>query len=61
MKITARSFLHHQVRNIIGTLTLVGSQKWSIDDFKKALEACDRRAGGPTAPPEGLYFLHIEY
>ena len=61
MKITARSFLHHQVRNIIGTLTLVGSQKWSIDDFKQALEACDRRAGGPTAPPEVLYFLHIEY
>ena len=61
MKVTARSFLHHQVRNIIGTLTLVGAQKWSVADFKKALEACDRKAGGPTAPAEGLYFIHIEY
>lgn len=61
MTITARSFLHHQVRNIIGTLTLVGSEKWTLSDFKKALESCDRRAGGPTAPAEGLYFQHIEY
>lgn len=61
MKITAKSFLHHQVRNIIGTLTLVGSQKWTIDDFKKAFKSCDRRAGGPTAPAEGLYFFNIEY
>lgn len=61
MEIQARSFLHHQVRNIIGSLVLVGAGKWSIEDFKKAFEAKDRRAGGPTAPAEGLYFAKILY
>ncbi len=57
----ARSFLHHQVRNMVGTLSLVGKGKWSMEDVKKALNACDRRAGGPTAPPDGLYFVRVAY
>ncbi len=61
MTITAKSFLHHQVRNIMGSLVLVGTNKWSADDLKKALEAKDRKAGGPTAPATGLYFYNIEY
>jgi tRNA pseudouridine38-40 synthase len=50
----ARSFLHHQVRNIAGTLKLVGLGRWRPDDVASALAARDRRAGGPTAPPEGF-------
>lgn len=61
MIIKARSFLHHQVRNIIGSLVNVGCGKWSITDFQKAFEAKDRRAGGQTAPAQGLYFMHIDY
>lgn len=61
MQIKAKSFLHHQVRNIIGTLVLVGQKKWSIDDFKNALEKKDRKAGGPTAPADGLYFISVKY
>ena len=57
----ARSFLHHMVRNIVGTLELVGSGKWSADDVLKALEARDRTAAGPTAPPEGLYLVDVRY
>ncbi len=48
-------FLHRQVRNMAGTLKLVGLGRWHADDVARALAACDRRAGGPTAPPEGLY------
>lgn len=58
---SARSFLHHQVRNMVGTLKLVGEGKWTPDDVTKALEARDRAAGGPTAPPDGLYFVAVEY
>lgn len=57
----ARSFLHHQVRIMVGSLGLVGKGKWSPDDMKNALEACDRTKGGPTAPPEGLYLTHVDY
>ena len=57
----ARSFLHHQVRNIAGTLKLVGLGRWHSDDVARALAARDRRAGGPTAPPEGLYLVEIRY
>jgi tRNA pseudouridine38-40 synthase len=57
----ARSFLHHQVRNIVGTLRLVGEGKWSKDDLAAALEAKDRTKGGPTAPPDGLYLTRVAY
>lgn len=57
----ARSFLHHQVRNIVGTLRLVGEGKWNVGDVKRALDARDRSAGGATAPPEGLYLVSVRY
>lgn len=57
----ARSFLHHQVRNMVGTLALVGQGKWAADDVTAALNACDRSQGGPTAPPDGLYFMRVQF
>jgi len=57
----ARSFLYHQVRNMVGTLALVGTGQWTLDAFQKAFAACDRRAGGPTAPAHGLYFKAVTY
>jgi tRNA pseudouridine38-40 synthase len=57
----ARSFLHRQVRNMAGTLKLVGLGRWHPDDVARALAARDRRAGGPTAPPEGLYLVEVRY
>ena len=50
-----------KVRNIAGTLKLVGLERWHPDDVARALAARDRRAGGPTAPPEGLYLVEIRY
>ncbi len=60
-KVVAKSFLHHQVRNMVGTLVLVGRDKWPIARVKTALEAQDRRAGGTRAPAEGLYFKKVYY
>jgi tRNA pseudouridine38-40 synthase len=57
----ARSFLHHQVRNMVGTLKLVGEGKWTARDVAGALAARNRSAAGPTAPPEGLYFARVKY
>ena len=57
----ARSFLHHQVRNLVGSLKLIGLHRWSADDLRAALQARDRRRGGPTAPPEGLYLVKVFY
>ncbi len=57
----ARSFLHHQVRSIVGSLKLVGQGKWSIKDFKSALEAKERQRCGSLAPPSGLYLMKIDY
>lgn len=57
----AKSFLHHQIRNIAGTLKLVGEGKWTPEDVKTALEAKDRTKGGPMAPSSGLYFVRIDY
>jgi tRNA pseudouridine38-40 synthase len=57
----ARSFLHHQVRNMAGTLKLVGEGKWSADDVAAALAASDRSQAGPTAPAEGLYLTRVDY
>jgi tRNA pseudouridine38-40 synthase len=60
-ELEAMSFLHHQVRNFVGTLSLVGEGKWTPDDMKAALEAKDRTKGGPTAPADGLYLVRIDY
>ncbi len=57
----ARSFLHHQVRNMVGSLKLVGEGKWSPEDLAAALAAKDRRAAGPTAPAQGLYLTAVTY
>jgi tRNA pseudouridine38-40 synthase len=57
----ARSFLHNQVRIMVGTLKLVGEGKWTPDDVAAALAARDRTRGGPTAPPEGLYLADVRY
>ena len=58
---SARSFLHHQVRSMVGSLKLVGEGKWSQSDLAAALAARDRRACGPVAPPHGLYFVKVDY
>ena len=57
----ARSFLHHQVRSMVGCLALVGRGQWSPEDIGKALEARDRAALGLNAPPHGLYFAGAIY
>ncbi|MCH8808925.1 MAG: tRNA pseudouridine(38-40) synthase TruA [Proteobacteria bacterium] len=57
----ARSFLHHQVRNMAGSLRLAGEGKWSRADMERALAARDRRAAGPTAPADGLYLIGVRY
>lgn len=59
--VRARSFLHHQVRNMVGTLKMVGEGKWDKQRVLEALEARDRKAGGPTAPAAGLYFESVRY
>lgn len=58
---TARSFLHNQIRSIAGTLAKVGDGAWQPDDIAKALEARDRKACGPVAPPCGLYLMRVDY
>jgi tRNA pseudouridine38-40 synthase len=57
----ARSFLHHQVRSMVGCLAMVGRGQWQPDDMRKALEAKDRTALGFNAPPDGLYFVEAVY
>src|SRR3954466_13888756 len=57
----ARSFLHHQVRSMVGCLALVGRGQWEPSDMRKALEARDRSALGFNAPPQGLYFVEALY
>ena len=57
----ARSFLHHQVRNFVGSLTWVGDGKWIPGHIEKVLLSKDRRAGGPTAPADGLYLCGVYY
>jgi len=58
---SARSFLHNQVRSMVGSLKLVGEGRWTKHDLKHALEARDRNACGPVAPPYGLYLLRVDY
>ena len=57
----ARSFLHHQVRSMVGCLALVGRGQWRPDDIRRALQAQDRAALGLNAPPHGLYFVEAIY
>jgi tRNA pseudouridine38-40 synthase len=57
----ARSFLHHQVRSMVGSLVHVGEGKWSADDLAAALAARDRAHCGQVAPPHGLYLVRVEY
>ena len=57
----ARSFLHSQVRSMVGSLVWVGEGRWSADDLAAALAARNRAACGPVAPPEGLYLVRVEY
>ena len=61
VRASARSFLHHQVRSMVGSLKLVGTGKWERADLRKALEARDRKACGPVAPPDGLYLTRVDY
>ena len=58
---SARSFLHSQVRSMVGSLKLVGEGKWSPSDLRAALDARDRSACGPVAPPHGLYLVRVDY
>jgi tRNA pseudouridine38-40 synthase len=59
--VSARSFLHSQVRSMVGSLALVGEGKWSADDLSAALAARDRTRCGPLAPPDGLYLMRVDY
>jgi tRNA pseudouridine38-40 synthase len=61
VRATARSFLHHQVRNIVGSLRLVGEGKWTAVDLKTVLDLRDRTRAGPKAPAGGLYFTEVLY
>jgi tRNA pseudouridine38-40 synthase len=57
----ARSFLHHQVRNMVGTLKLIGEGRWPIEQIETVLAARERAAAGPTAPACGLYLVRVDY
>ena len=57
----ARSFLHHQVRNMVGSLRLVGDGRWQPADMDRVLALRDRGAAGPTAPPDGLFLTGVRY
>jgi tRNA pseudouridine38-40 synthase len=61
IRASARSFLHHQVRSMVGSLKLVGEGKWSARALADALKAADRSRCGPVAPPEGLYLVRVDY
>ncbi len=61
IRASARSFLHHQVRSMVGSLELVGAGRWSADDLAAALAARDRTRCGPMAPAAGLYFVSVDY
>jgi tRNA pseudouridine38-40 synthase len=58
---SARSFLHNQVRSMVGSLKLVGEGKWAAGDLKAVLEARDRTACGPVAAACGLYLVRVDY
>jgi tRNA pseudouridine38-40 synthase len=59
--VSARSFLHNQVRSMVGSLVHVGEGKWSADDLSRILQARDRTLCGQVAPPDGLYLVKVDY
>jgi len=61
IEVSARSFLHNQVRSMVGSLKLVGDGRWTKRDLQQALEARDRNACGQVAPPCGLYLVKVDY
>jgi tRNA pseudouridine38-40 synthase len=61
VRVSARSFLHTQVRSMVGSLELVGEGRWSAADLVRARDARDRAACGPVAPPDGLYLMRVDY
>ncbi len=61
IRASAQSFLHNQIRSFAGTLKLAGEGRMTADDVQAALEARDRAACGPVAPPEGLFFVRVDY
>jgi tRNA pseudouridine38-40 synthase len=61
VRASARSFLHRQVRSMVGSLAAVGEGKWSAGDLAAALAARSRQACGQVAPPEGLYLVSVDY
>ena len=58
---SARSFLHNQVRSMVGSLKMIGDGRWTGDTLTAALAARDRKACGPVAPPQGLYLMQVDY
>ena len=61
MRVKGKSFLHNQIRIIVGSIVMVGEGKWDINKIKSVLESKDRKTAGPTAPPHGLYLEKIIY
>jgi len=61
IRASARSFLHNQVRSLVGTLKKAGEGSWTPDDVQRVLEACDRTRCGPVAPAHGLYLVGVDY
>ncbi|RWX76852.1 tRNA pseudouridine(38-40) synthase TruA [Neorhizobium lilium] len=61
IRATAQSFLHNQIRSFAGTLKLAGQGKMTPQDVRAALDARDRKECGPVAPPDGLYFMQVDY
>ena len=61
VRASARSFLHNQVRSMVGSLKRVGEGAWSVADLKAALDARDRAACGQVAPPDGLFLTKVDY
>ncbi len=61
VRVSARSFLHNQVRSMVGSLVHVGEGKWSVDDISRVLAARDRTQCGQVAPAEGLYLVRVDY
>ena len=59
--IEAPSFMHHQVRNIVGTLVEIGKGRWNVEKMQEIIEAKDRTKAGPTAPAQGLCFMEVSY